>query len=676
MADDSTHHGPLDRLLHAGRRMAHDAINSLDADAFYAEGADIADTKAPAVPIAERWDQRRFNAKLVNPANRRKLSVIIVGTGLAGASAAATLGEAGYKVTTFCYQDSPRRAHSIAAQGGINAAKNYRNDGDSVYRLFYDTVKGGDFRSRESNVYRLAQTSVQIIDQCVAQGVPFAREYGGLLDNRSFGGVQVSRTFYARGQTGQQLLIGAYQALERQIAAKTVEMHTRHEMLELVVVDGKARGVVVRDMVTGEIETHFADAVVLATGGYSNVFFLSTNAMGCNVTATWRAHRKGALFANPCFTQIHPTCIPVSGDYQSKLTLMSESLRNDGRIWVPKNGEDKRDPREIPENERDYYLERIYPAFGNLVPRDIASRAAKNVCDEGRGVGPGGLGVYLDFADAIQRLGRKAVENKYGNLFDMYAQITGENPYETPMRIYPAVHYTMGGLWVDYDLQSTIPGLFVTGEANFSDHGANRLGASALMQGLADGYFVLPNTINDYLAAGPFPKVDESHPAAVEAVEAVRGRVDKLLSVRGTRTVDSFHKELGHIMWDYCGMERSEEGLRKAITRIRELRTEFWSDVLVLGSGEELNQALERAGRVADFLELGELMCIDALVRRESCGGHFRAESQTEDGEALRHDDEFAYVSAWEFTGDGGKPVLHKEPLVYEYVEMKQRSYK
>nr|WP_294693489.1 fumarate reductase/succinate dehydrogenase flavoprotein subunit [uncultured Friedmanniella sp.] len=679
MDDDKTrksHHGPLDRLLHPLRHGGHDGLHSLDADSFYAVGADIRDTKAPDVPIAERWDQRRFSAKLVNPANRRKLSVIIVGTGLAGASAAATLGEAGYQVTSFCYQDSPRRAHSIAAQGGINAAKNYRNDGDSVYRLFYDTVKGGDFRSRESNVYRLAQTSVQIIDQCVAQGVPFAREYGGLLDNRSFGGVQVSRTFYARGQTGQQLLLGAYQALERQIAAKTVEMHTRHEMLEVIVVDGKARGVVVRDMVTGDIDTHFADAVVLATGGYSNVFFLSTNAMGCNVTATWRAHRKGALFANPCFTQIHPTCIPVSGDYQSKLTLMSESLRNDGRIWVPKSGEDKRDPREIPENERDYYLERIYPSFGNLVPRDIASRAAKNVCDEGRGVGPGGLGVYLDFADAIKRLGRKTVEAKYGNLFDMYAQITGENPYETPMRIYPAVHYTMGGLWVDYDLQSTIPGLFVTGEANFSDHGANRLGASALMQGLADGYFVLPNTINDYLAAGPFAKVDDSHPAAVEAVTAVRDRVDKLLSIRGSRTVDSFHRELGHIMWDYCGMERSEEGLRKAIGRIRELRTEFWSDVRVLGSGEEVNQALERAGRVADFLELGELMCIDALVRRESCGGHFRAESQTEDGEALRHDDEFAYVSAWEFAGENGRPVLHKEPLVYENVEMKQRSYK
>jgi succinate dehydrogenase / fumarate reductase flavoprotein subunit len=653
-----------------------DVINSVDADSVYVEGDPIADTKAPAGPIEKRWDERRFNAKLVNPANRRKLSVIIIGTGLAGASAAATLGEAGYQVTSFCYQDSPRRAHSIAAQGGINAAKNYRNDGDSIYRLFYDTVKGGDFRARESNVYRLAQTSVEIIDQCVAQGVPFAREYGGLLDNRSFGGVQVSRTFYARGQTGQQLLIGAYQALERQIAAGTVKMHTRHEMLELIVADGKARGVVIRDMVSGEIETHYADAVVLASGGYGNVFYLSTNAMGCNVTATWRAHRKGAYFANPCYTQIHPTCIPVSGEYQSKLTLMSESLRNDGRIWVPKSGEDKRAAPEIPEEDRDYYLERIYPAFGNLVPRDIASRAAKNVCDEGRGVGPGGLGVYLDFADAINRLGRKAVESKYGNLFDMYAQITGENPYETPMRIYPAVHYTMGGLWVDYDLQSSIPGLYVTGEANFSDHGANRLGASALMQGLADGYFVLPNTINDYLSAGPFDKVDDSHPAAQEAVASVKGRIEKFLSINGSRTVDSFHKELGHIMWDYCGMERTEEGLRKAITRIRELKQEFWSDVRVLGTNEELNQALEKAGRVADFIELGELMCIDALVRRESCGGHFRAESQTEDGEALRHDDEYAHVSAWEWGGEGGKPVLHKEPLVYEYVEMKQRSYK
>jgi succinate dehydrogenase flavoprotein subunit len=670
--------GDRDRLtdaLRRARRTAGEFVNSLDADSFFEAGADIHDTKAPSVPIENRWDERRFTARLVNPANRRRLSVIIVGTGLAGASAAATLGEAGYRVTSFCYQDSPRRAHSIAAQGGINAAKNYRNDGDSIYRLFYDTVKGGDFRARESNVYRLAQVSVEIIDQCVAQGVPFAREYGGLLDNRSFGGVQVSRTFYARGQTGQQLLLGAYQALERQVAAGTVTVHTRHEMLDLIVVDGRARGVVIRDLVTGEIETHFADAVVLATGGYSNVFFLSTNAMGCNVTAIWRAHRRGAYFANPCYTQIHPTCIPVSGDYQSKLTLMSESLRNDGRIWVPKSGEDKRDPREIAESERDYYLERLYPSFGNLVPRDIASRAAKNVCDEGRGVGPGGLGVYLDFADAIARLGRKAVESRYGNLFDMYAQITGENPYETPMRIYPAVHYTMGGLWVDYDLQSTIPGLYVTGEANFSDHGANRLGASALMQGLADGYFVLPNTINDYLADGPFPKVDADDPAVVEAVAAVSNRLDTLLSIDGSRTVDSFHRELGHLMWDYCGMERSEEGLRKAIGRIRELRTEFWSDVKVLGSGAELNQALERAGRVADFFELGELMCIDALVRRESCGGHFRVESQTEDGEALRHDDEFAHVSAWEYTGDG-KPVLHKEPLAYEYVELKQRSYK
>ena len=653
-----------------------DLLDSLDANSFYVEGAEIADSKAPKVDIDRRWYERRFRARLVNPANRRKLDVIIIGTGLAGSSAAATLGEAGYNITCFCYQDSPRRAHSIAAQGGINAAKNYRNDGDSVYRLFYDTVKGGDFRARESNVYRLAELSVQIIDQCVAQGVPFAREYGGLLDNRSFGGVQVSRTFYARGQTGQQLLLGAYQALERQIAAGTVEMHTRHEMLELIVVDGRARGVVIRDMVNGAIETHFADAVVLATGGYSNVFFLSTNAMGCNVTATWRAYRKGAYFANPCFTQIHPTCIPVSGDYQSKLTLMSESLRNDGRIWVPKSGEDKRDPRRIPEQDRDYYLERIYPSFGNLVPRDIASRAAKNVCDEGRGVGPGGLGVYLDFADAIARLGRPSVEAKYGNLFSMYAQITGEDPYQTPMRIYPAVHYTMGGLWVDYDLQASIPGLYVTGEANFSDHGANRLGASALMQGLADGYFVLPNTINDYLADGPFPKIETSNPAVVDAVKAVRGRINKLLSVNGTRTVDSFHKELGRLMWDYCGMERSEEGLRKALTRIRELKKEFWSDVNVLGSNEELNQALERAGRVADFFELGELMCIDALVRRESCGGHFRVESQTADGEALRDDDEFAYVSAWEFGGDDRRPILHKEPLAYEYVELKQRSYK
>ncbi|MBM9462117.1 fumarate reductase/succinate dehydrogenase flavoprotein subunit [Aeromicrobium sp. YIM 150415] len=641
---------------------------------YLTRGDDIHDDAAPSGPIEKRWDERKFAAKLVNPANRRKLSVIIVGSGLAGASAAATLGEAGYHVKNFCYQDSPRRAHSIAAQGGINAAKNYRNDGDSIYRLFYDTVKGGDFRSRESNVYRLAQVSVNIIDQCVAQGVPFAREYGGLLDNRSFGGVQVSRTFYARGQTGQQLLIGAYQALERQIGLGTVEMNTRHEMLEVIMVDDRARGVVVRDMITGEIETHTADAVVLATGGYGNVFFLSTNAMGCNVTATWRAHRKGAYFANPCYTQIHPTCIPVSGDYQSKLTLMSESLRNDGRIWVPKKAGDDRHASQIPEDERDYYLERIYPSFGNLVPRDIASRAAKYQCDAGKGVGPGGLGVYLDFADAIERMGRDTVEAKYGNLFDMYAQITGEDPYTEPMRIYPAVHYTMGGLWVDYDLQSNLTGLFVAGEANFSDHGANRLGASALMQGLADGYFVLPYTISNYLADGPFEKIDDSHPAVVEAREAVEERVNTLLSIDGKRTVDSFHKELGHIMWDYCGMERTEEGLVKAIQLIRDLKAEFWSNVKVTGVNEELNQTLERAGRVADFFELGELMCIDALNRRESCGGHFRAESQTEDGEALRHDDEFAYVAAWEFGGD--KPVLHKEPLEYEYVEMKARSYK
>ncbi|MBD8607103.1 fumarate reductase/succinate dehydrogenase flavoprotein subunit [Aeromicrobium sp. CFBP 8757] len=641
---------------------------------FHAIGEDIHDAKAPKGPIEKRWDDHKFNAKLVNPANRRKISVLVVGTGLAGASAAATLGEAGYHVKSFCYQDSPRRAHSIAAQGGINAAKNYRNDGDSIYRLFYDTVKGGDFRARESNVYRLAQVSVNIIDQCVAQGVPFAREYGGLLDNRSFGGVQVSRTFYARGQTGQQLLIGAYQALERQIAAGTVEMNTRHEMLELIMVDDRARGIVVRDMVTGEIETHTADAVVLASGGYGNVFFLSTNAMGCNTTATWRAHRKGAYFANPCYTQIHPTCIPVSGDYQSKLTLMSESLRNDGRIWVPEKMNDERLASEIPEDERDYYLERIYPAFGNLVPRDIASRAAKYQCDAGKGVGPGGLGVYLDFADAIERLGRPAVEAKYGNLFDMYAQITGEDPYTEPMRIYPAVHYTMGGLWVDYDLQSNLTGLFVAGEANFSEHGANRLGASALMQGLADGYFVLPYTLANYLADGPFEKVDDSHAAVVEARQAVEERITTLLAINGTRTVDSYHKELGQIMWDYCGMERTEEGLTKAIGMIRDLKVDFWANVKVTGVNEELNQTLERAGRVADFFELGELMCIDALNRRESCGGHFRAESQTEDGEALRHDDEFAYVSAWEY-GDK-QPTLHKEPLEYEYVEMKSRSYK
>ncbi|PWR10336.1 fumarate reductase/succinate dehydrogenase flavoprotein subunit [Micromonospora acroterricola] len=643
---------------------------------LFTEGDPIADTRAPAGPIDKRWETRRFEAKLVNPANRRKMTVIVVGTGLAGGSAAATLAEQGYHVRSYCYQDSPRRAHSIAAQGGINAAKNYRNDGDSVHRLFYDTVKGGDFRSRESNVHRLAEVSVNIIDQCVAQGVPFAREYGGLLDTRSFGGAQVQRTFYARGQTGQQLLLGAYQALERQIGLGNVEMNARHEMLELVVVDGKARGIVVRDLVTGEISTEMADAVVLASGGYGNVFYLSTNAKGCNVTATWRAHRKGAYFANPCYTQIHPTCIPVSGDHQSKLTLMSESLRNDGRVWVPKAKGDDRNPRDIPEDERDYYLERIYPSFGNLVPRDIASRAAKNVCDEGRGVGPTKLGVYLDFADAIDRLGRKAIEAKYGNLFEMYERITGEDPYEVPMRIYPAVHYTMGGLWVDYDLQSSIPGLFVIGEANFSDHGANRLGASALMQGLADGYFVLPTTIANYLASGPLEKVDASHPAAVEARADVEDRIQRLLAVNGDRTVDSFHRELGQIMWEHCGMERSDAGLRKAIGEIRALRDQFWQRVKVSGTGEELNQSLEKAGRVADFFELAELMCIDALHREESCGGHFRAEHQTPDGEAQRDDDRFAYVAAWEFTATGEPSVLHKEDLKFEYVHPTQRSYK
>ena len=644
--------------------------------ADYTTGEPVVDKAVPSGPIETRWERRRFGVKLVNPANKRSKKIIVVGSGLAGGAASATLGEAGYQVKTFCYQDSPRRAHSIAAQGGINAAKNYRNDGDSVYRLFYDTVKGGDFRARESNVHRLAEISRQIIDQCVAQGVPFARDYGGLLDTRSFGGVQVSRTFYARGQTGQQLLLGAYQALERQVQAGTVEMFTRHEMLELIMVEGRARGIVARDMVTGEIEVHTADAVVLCSGGYGNVFYLSTNAKGCNVTAGWRAHRKGALFANPCFTQIHPTCIPVSGDHQSKLTLMSESLRNDGRVWVPTKLGDDRGPNQIPHEERDYFLERKYPAFGNLVPRDIASRAAKEVCDEQRGVGPGGLGVYLDFDDAIQRLGRKAVEAKYGNLFEMYERITGENPYEVPMRIYPAVHYTMGGLWVDYDLQSTIPGLYVGGEANFSDHGANRLGASALMQGLADGYFVLPVTIGDYIAKHNLDDVPEDAPEVQEAVKSVTDRIDQLLSINGTRTVDSFHRELGQIMWDYCGMERSEEGLRKALDRIPELRREFWSNVKVPGTGAELNQSLEKAGRVADFLELGELMCLDALVRRESCGGHFRAESQTEDGEAQRDDENFSFTSAWEYTGRGQAPVLHQEELVFEYVHPTQRSYK
>jgi succinate dehydrogenase / fumarate reductase flavoprotein subunit len=647
-------------------------VNYLD----YTVGEPVSDTAAPAGSIDTRWERHRFGVKLVNPANKRKMKIIMVGTGLAGGAAAATLGELGYQVSSFCFQDSPRRAHSIAAQGGINAAKNYRNDGDSVFRLFYDTIKGGDFRARESNVHRLAEISRQIIDQCVAQGVPFAREYGGLLDTRSFGGAQVSRTFYARGQTGQQLLLGAYQALERQIQAGTVTMYNRHEMLELIIVDGRARGIVARDLVTGEVRSHLADAVVLATGGYGNVFYLSTNAKGSNVTATWRAHRKGALFANPCYTQIHPTCIPVSGEHQSKLTLMSESLRNDGRVWVPKEMGDDRNPRDIPEDQRDYFLERRYPAFGNLVPRDIASRAAKEVCDAKRGVGPTGLGVYLDFSDAIERLGRAAVAAKYGNLFDMYERITGENPYDVPMRIFPAVHYTMGGLWVDYDLQSTIPGLFVAGEANFSDHGANRLGASALMQGLADGYFVLPTTIGDYLAGSKLSPVPEDAPEVAEAEAEVAARVDRLLSIDGHRTVDSFHRELGHIMWDYCGMERSDEGLRKALDRIPELRREFWSQVKVPGSAATLNQSLEKAGRVADFLELGELMCLDALHRTESCGGHFRAESQTDEGEALRDDENFSYAAAWEYTGQGQAPVLHKEDLVFEYVTPSQRSYK
>ncbi|MET9291688.1 fumarate reductase/succinate dehydrogenase flavoprotein subunit [Streptomyces sp. NPDC003077] len=641
----------------------------------YATGDPIADTKAPAGPVHERWDHRRFTAKLVNPANRRRYTVIVVGTGLAGGAAGATLAEQGYRVVQFCYQDSPRRAHSIAAQGGINAAKNYRNDGDSVYRLFHDTVKGGDFRARESNVHRLAQISVEIIDQCVAQGVPFAREYGGLLDTRSFGGVQVSRTFYARGQTGQQLLLGAYQALSRQIAAGNVEMHARTEMLDLIVIDGRARGIVARDLLTGRVQAYFADAVVLASGGYGNVFHLSTNAKNSNATAIWRAHRRGAYFANPCFTQIHPTCVPRSGDHQSKLTLMSESLRNDGRIWVPKAAGDTRPPHEIPEDERDYYLERAYPSFGNLVPRDIASRAAKNVCDQGRGVGPGGQGVYLDFADALARMGREKVAEKYGNLFEMYERITAENPYEVPMRIYPAIHYTMGGLWVDYDLQTTIPGLFAIGEANFSDHGANRLGASALMQGLADGYFVLPATIGDYLARHPHAEPEPDHPAVTEALDAVDARLGRLLANQGDRTPESFHRELGELLWDECGMARTDAGLRKALDRIPALREEFWRRVTVPGTGEQLNQSLEKANRVADYLELAELMCLDALQRTESCGGHFREESQTEDGEARRDDAAFSYVAAWEFTGTGRPPVLHREPLTFEYVHPTQRSY-
>ena len=635
------------------------------------------DAKIPSGPLAEKWDKHRFEMKLVNPANKRKYKILVVGSGLAGASAAATLSELGYRVDCFCFQDSPRRAHSIAAQGGINAAKNYRNDGDSVQRLFYDTVKGGDFRAREANVYRLSQVSVDIIDQCVAQGVPFAREYGGLLANRSFGGAQVSRTFYARGQTGQQLLLGAYQALEKEIAHGGVTMFERHEMLELVLVDGKARGIIVRDLVSGEIETHIGDAVILATGGYGNVFYLSTNAKGCNVTAAYRAHRKGAAFANPCFTQIHPTCIPVAGEHQSKLTLMSESLRNDGRVWVPKRKEDcGKAPGEIAEEDRDYYLERKYPSFGNLSPRDIASRAAKEACDDGRGVGPGGRGVYLDFADAIKRLGRQAIEERYGNLFEMYQRITDEDPYQRPMRIYPAVHYTMGGLWVDYNLMSSIPGLHVLGEANFSDHGANRLGASALMQGLADGYFVIPYTIGDYLASNTLEPVGADHPAFVEARQAVEARTKRLLSVNGTRTVDSFHRELGRILWDHCGMARDATGLKQALEEIPKLRAEFWRDVKVPGSGAELNQSLEKAGRVADFMEFAELMCLDALEREESCGGHFRTEHQTADGEAKRNDEAFAYVAAWEYAGEGKPPILNKEPLVFENVHLSTRSYK
>ncbi|WP_018343597.1 fumarate reductase/succinate dehydrogenase flavoprotein subunit [Cytophaga aurantiaca] len=636
----------------------------------------ILDSKIPDGPLAEKWTKHKFNLKLVNPANKRKYNIIVVGTGLAGASAAASLAELGYNVQAFCFQDSPRRAHSIAAQGGINAAKNYPNDGDSVYRLFYDTVKGGDYRAREGNVHRLAEVSVNIIDQCVAQGVPFAREYGGLLDNRSFGGSQVSRTFYARGQTGQQLLLGAYSALSRQIHAGKVKMHTREEMLDLVMIDGQAKGIVTRNLETGAIDTHAAHAVLLCTGGYGNVFFLSTNAQGSNVTAAWRAHKHGALFANPCFTQIHPTCIPVSGDHQSKLTLMSESLRNDGRVWVPKAKGDKRKASEIPEDERDYFLERKYPSFGNLVPRDVASRNAKEQCDLGKGVGTSGLAVYLDFAESISRLGEDTVRARYGNLFDMYAQITGENPYKEPMRIYPAVHYTMGGLWVDYNLMTTIPGLYALGEANFSDHGANRLGASALMQGLADGYFVVPYTVGDYLATIGPKAIDAKHPAFAEAKAKVEAQTKKLLAIKGTKTVAEYHRELGHIMWEYCGMARNDAGLRKAQVLIQELRADFWKNVNVTGTNEELNQQLERAGRVADFLELGELMVVDALNRSESCGGHFREESQTEEGEALRNDNDFCYVAAWEYTGDNQPEVLHKEVLKFESVKLTQRSYK
>ena len=633
-------------------------------------------SRVPIGPIEKLWDQARFEMKLINPANKRKHTILVVGSGLAGASAAATLGELGYNVKCFCFQDSPRRAHSIAAQGGINAAKNYHSDGDSVFRLFYDTVKGGDFRSREANVYRLAQISVNIIDQCVAQGVPFAREYGGTLANRSFGGAQVSRTFYARGQTGQQLLLGAYQALERQVDAGRVSMFPRTEMLDLVVIDGQARGIVTRNLVTGRIESHVADAVVLGTGGYGNVYHLSTNAKGSNCTAIWRAYKRGAAFGNPCFTQIHPTCIPVSGHYQSKLTLMSESLRNDGRIWVPQKAGDKRLPSQIPEQERDYYLERRYPSFGNLVPRDVASRNAKAVCDQGRGVGETGLGVYLDFSDAIKQLGVEVIRERYGNLFEMYERITDENPYEVPMRIYPAMHYTMGGLWVDYYLMGTIPGLFVIGEANFSDHGANRLGASALMQGLSDGYFILPYTIGDYIAKANPAKVDTGHGEFVQAEAEVARFTKRLLAVKGHQTVDMFHRKLGKIMWDDCGMSRTESGLKSAIGQIRELHEEYWKDVNVAGSAEDLNQSLEKAGRVADFFELAELICIDALHRNESCGAHFREEYQTTEGEARRNDEEFSYAAAWEYQGPDQAPLLHKEHLAFEYVHPSARSYK
>jgi succinate dehydrogenase / fumarate reductase, flavoprotein subunit len=634
------------------------------------------DARIPSGPIEGKWDRHKFEMKLVNPANKRKYNIIVVGTGLAGASAAASLGELGYNVLSFCIQDSPRRAHSIAAQGGINAAKNYQNDGDSVYRLFYDTVKGGDYRSREANVYRLAQLSVNIIDQCVAQGVPFAREYGGLLDNRSFGGAQVSRTFYARGQTGQQLLLGAYQSLMRQVHDRTVRLFARREMLDLVVIDGKARGIVVRNLMTGAIERYAADTVILATGGYGTVYYLSTNAVNSNVTAAWRAHKRGALFANPCYTQIHPTCIPVSGEHQSKLTLMSESLRNDGRVWVPKNKGDTRPPEQIPEAERDYYLERKYPSFGNLVPRDVASRNAKQAADEGRGVGESGLAVYLDFKDAIERLGRNVIKERYGNLFQMYQKITDENPYRVPMRIYPAIHYTMGGLWVDYNLMSNLPGLHVLGEANFSDHGANRLGASALMQGLADGYFVIPYTIGDYLASNKLDKVTTDHEAFNEAATNAQRQIDRLLAVKGTRGIREIHRELGRIMWDDVGMARTDASLRHALGQIPKLRQEFWSNVSVPGTPDNLNQSLEYAGRVADYLEFAELLTLDALQRRESCGGHFREESQTPEGEALRDDDHFMYVAAWEFTGVGKEPVLHKEPLEFDEVHPTQRSYK